>query len=91
MILLSEEKVSLMEEIYTNTRLYKDFVNYKKERNLASREVRYAKKEFEKKLATDIKRNPKSFWKYVRSKTSVKTGVHDLEKEDGTDADVCAQ
>jgi hypothetical protein len=69
---------------YTSTRQYQDFENYKRARNLASKEVKFAKKSFEKNLAGDIKKNPKSFWKYVRSKTKVKTGVHDLEKEDGS-------
>ncbi|XP_072037662.1 uncharacterized protein [Amphiura filiformis] len=69
---------------YSNTRQYQDFVNYKRARNAASKEVRFAKKSFEKKLAADIKKNPKSFWKYVRSKTKTKTGIHDLEKEDGS-------
>ncbi len=69
---------------YTSTKQYCDFESYKRQRNLASKAVRQAKRDFERKLAADIKKNPKCFWKYVRSKTNVKTGVHDLEKEDGS-------
>ena len=53
-------------------------------RNAATRDVRRAKRDFEKNLAGDIKLNPKSFWKYVRSKTKIKTGISNLEKDDGT-------
>ena len=53
-------------------------------RNEATKGVRSAKRLFEKRLAEEIKDNPKSFWSYVRSKTKVKTGISDLDKEDGT-------
>ena len=65
---------------YSNTRQYQDFLNYKAARNLASKEVRTSKRMFERKLAKDIKTNPKCFWKYVKSKTKVKTGINDLER-----------
>ena len=71
---------------YTNTRQYHDYQMYCKARNEATREVRKAKKSFEKKLADEIKADPKSFWKYVRSKTKVKRGVSDLTREDGSTA-----
>lgn len=41
-------------------------------RNTATHGVRSAKIEFERKLADEIKKNPKSFWSYVRLKTKVK-------------------
>ena len=69
---------------YTWTKQYQDYLIYVQARNAATRDVRRAKRDFEKKLAGDIKLNPKSFWKYVRSKTKVKTGISDLEKDDGT-------
>ena len=50
----------------------------------ATNEVRKAKKSFEKKLAEEIKENPKSFWKYVHSKTKVRQGVNDLTRDDGS-------
>ena len=69
---------------YTNTRQYRDYIAYCKARNEVTKEVRKAKRAYERKLAEEIKENPKSFWKYVRDKTNVKQGVSDLEKEDGT-------
>ena len=69
---------------YSNTRQYQDFLNRKIARNFASKGVRRAKRKFEKNLAAEIKENPKCFWKYVRSKTKVKTGINDLEREDGS-------
>ena len=70
---------------YSNTRQYQDFLNHKIARNLASKGVRNAKRKFEKNLAAEIKKDPKCFWKYVRSKTKVKkTGINDMEREDGS-------
>ena len=69
---------------YTATKQYEDYQIYVKLRNAATYGVRSAKREFEKKLADEIKVNPKSFWSYVRSKTKVKKGISDLDKEDGT-------
>ncbi len=69
---------------YTNTKQYCDYQLYCKARNTATSEVRKAKRLFEQKLASEIKDNPKSFWKYVRAKTKVKQGVSDLLKEDGS-------
>ena len=45
-----------------------------------TKDVKNAKREYEKKLAAEIKDNPKAFWKYVRSKTKVKSGIKDLKK-----------
>jgi len=47
---------------------YNDFVEYKIAWNMAVK----AKQQFERKLAMDIKSNPKRFYAYVRSKTKVK-------------------
>ena len=69
---------------YTWTRQYQDYLKYIQARNAATKDIRGAKRNFEKKLAADIKTNPKSFWKYVRSKTKVKAGISDLEKGDGS-------
>ena len=79
----SEKKVPCMEKLFQYQK-YQDFLNYKIARNLASEGVRNAKRKFEKNLASAIKKNPKCFWKYVRSKTKVKTGINDLECEDGS-------
>ena len=68
---------------YTWIRQYQDYLRYIQVRNAATRDIRRAKRDFEKKLAADIKLNPKCFWKYARSKTKVKAGIS-VEKEDGS-------
>ena len=61
-----------------------DYQVYVKLCNAATHWVRSAKIEFERILADEIKENPKSFWSCVRSKTKVKKGISDLDKDDGT-------
>jgi hypothetical protein len=69
---------------YTLTRQYSDYVCFARARNEATAAVRGAKKEFERKLAEEVKQNPKAFWKYVSSKTKSRSGVSDLERGDGS-------
>ena len=52
-------------------------------RNLCTGEVRCAKRDFEKKLVKNIKDDVKSFWSYVRNKSKTKSGVGDIEDENG--------
>ncbi|KAK6189771.1 hypothetical protein SNE40_001767 [Patella caerulea] len=61
-----------------------NYEEYRIARNHATSLQRTAHKEFEKSVAADVKDNPKSFWKYVRSKTKKCEGISNLEKEDGT-------
>jgi hypothetical protein len=68
---------------YRNSREYKDLVEYKKVQNKAVKEYRKAKRNFERKLAKDIKVNPKSFYVYVRSKTKVRDAVGPLVNSAG--------
>lgn len=57
---------------------------YNAARNKASEEARKAKYSYEVQVATDAKDNPKHFWGYVRSKTSVKERVPNMRKTDGS-------
>ncbi|KAK3753459.1 hypothetical protein RRG08_056351 [Elysia crispata] len=57
---------------------------YAKARNKAARECRKAKIRLEKTVAEQAKRNPKSFWSYVKAKTSTRSGIGDLKRDDGT-------
>jgi endonuclease/exonuclease/phosphatase family metal-dependent hydrolase len=63
---------------YAHTRSTKDHLLYTKARNQATQICRSTKRNFEKKLASEAKENPKAFWRYVGSKTRVKTGISDL-------------
>ena len=68
---------------YRESRSYNDLVEYRRARNKAVKEYKKSKIEFEKKLAKDIKSNPKSFYAYVRSKTKVKDIVGPLKDDKG--------
>jgi len=41
-------------------------------------------RDFEQKLAGSLKNNPKYFWRYSKSKLKNKTGLADIQKEDGS-------
>ena len=69
---------------YTRTKDYDHYVEYTHARNEATKEVRKAKRCYERSIANESKNSPKAFWKYVRSKTKTKSGVKDLLKEDGS-------
>jgi hypothetical protein len=68
---------------YWKSRSRKDYNSYKLLRNRCTETVRAAKKDYERMIATESKKNSKSFWRYVKSKTKTKTGVSDLLKADG--------
>lgn len=45
---------------------------------------RLAQKRQEEGIANDAKTNPKKFWNFIRSKTTMRTGVADVKKKDGS-------
>ena len=63
---------------YRETREYHLYEAYKRQRNKAQNEVKKAKRYFEKKLAENIKTDPKSFYAYTRSKTRTKDSIGPL-------------
>ena len=63
---------------YRETREYHLYEAYKRQCNKAQNEVKKAKWYFEKKLAENIKTEPKSFYAYTRSKTRTKDSVRPL-------------
>ena len=69
---------------WRQTRDGQDYIAYTRARNKAQRDCREAKKRLEINIATKAKCNPKAFWSYVKAKTSLRTGVSDLMKDDGT-------
>ena len=68
---------------FLNSNVTYDYQNYIKARNKCKKEVRKAKKEYERKLAKECKIKPKYFWKYVQSKTKVNTSINPLKTKDG--------
>ena len=69
---------------YLETKSGEDYLKYTRARNQSRNATRKAQKEFESKLAKDVKRNPKSFWKHVHSKTKTKNTIPDIDMP-GTD------
>jgi len=63
---------------YTQTKDGKDYESFAKARNQARWETRKAKRDFEQKIASECKGNPKAFWRYTRSKTKPRPAVPDL-------------
>ena len=67
-----------MWRVYKHTGTDKDYDAYKEALNAATNEVRKSKRNFEHKLAQNIKSDSKSFYAYVRSKQTVRDKVGPL-------------
>ena len=74
---------SRMWQRYQESKSYNDWVEYKRAQNKVTREYKKAKKKFEKKLALNIKANPKAFYAFVRSKSMTKEKVGPLKNAGG--------
>ena len=72
---------------YRKSREYNDLVEYKRVANRATSEYKKAKLSFEKKLAQNIKSDPKSFYAYARSKSKVRDTVGPLKDSSGAIVD----
>ena len=69
---------------YRQRRSRARYANYCRKRNVATRAVKEAKYDFEKKLSTEAKENPRAFYAYARSKTRIKEEVLQLKHPDGS-------
>ena len=67
---------------YMGTREGQDYTAFCRARNQAKWATRQALRQFESNIAREARRDPSSFYKYVRSKTKTRTGIGDL-KSDG--------
>ena len=72
-----------MWRVYKHTGKDQDYVVYKEALNAATKEVRKSMRNFELKLAQNIKSDSKSFYAYVRSKQHVRDKVGPLEDNAG--------
>lgn len=70
-------------QMYIHSRTRRNYQNYCKSRNYATKAVRYARKRHEKGIAELVQENPKAFWAYVNSKTKLRSGISDLKDENG--------
>jgi len=65
------------------TKITEDFIKYKKARNAATAAIKKTTCKFDKKLASNIKKDNKSFYRYVTSKSRTKDVVGPLKDVDG--------
>ena len=72
-----------MWQVYKHTGKDKDYEVYKEALNTATNEVRNSKRNFEHKLAQNIKSDSNSFYAYIRSKQNVRDKVGPLEDNAG--------
>ena len=68
---------------YSTTQDYQSYLAYKKVQNEATSAIRKAKREFEKKLADNAKKNPKAFYQYLNSRCKVQSKVGPLKDSSG--------
>ena len=64
---------------YKKKKTQENWLRYVKAWNLVLDSVRKLKSEYEEKLATDIKANPKSFWRHVSAKSPNRHTIPDLK------------
>ena len=74
----SVKKKHILWKRYMETKEGKYYTEYCRARNQVRKLTRRIQKEFEMKLATEAKANPKAVWKYMKSKTKNREGVSNL-------------
>ena len=85
---IHEPKGSAVEEkkedaVDCRTRNILDHARFTKCLNELRSMTRKLRREHERKLATDLKQNPKAFWKYANTRLRTRTRVEDLNDENG--------
>ena len=69
---------------YLNTKQGEDYLDYISKRNQSAHAIKQARKEFEKAIAKDCRKNPKGVWNYMKSTQKIKTKIPNLKKSDGS-------
>ena len=68
---------------YCTTDDHHSYLAYKQVQKETTSIIRKAKRDFEKKLAADAKKNPKAFYRYMNSRCKVQSKVGPLKDHDG--------
>ena len=68
---------------YQQSRTYQKYLDYVKCRNKSTKALKKAKIEFERKLAADCKKNPKSFYRYANFKSNSHKKIIRLKNKNG--------
>ena len=68
---------------YLDSPTHLRYLQYVKQRNATTKKLRKAQREFEKNLAKNCKKNPKSLFKYANFKNGIRNNVIRLKDSDG--------
>ena len=68
---------------YKTTKDYSDYQAYLNVQKSVAKIIRTAKRKFERKLAKNIKKNPRQFYSHLNSKTKLRAQVGPLQNEEG--------
>ena len=60
---------------FMETRVQKSYLEYCRVRNKVKNMITYFRKQKERNISVDIKKNPKAFWKYISMKTKTKSDI----------------
>ena len=60
---------------FMETKLQKTYLEYCRVRNKVKNMITYFRKQKEKIISMDVKKNPKAFWKYISVKTKTRSGI----------------
>ena len=69
---------------FQETNSARDHETFKKESNELRTLTRNLRRDFERKLVKNLKKDPKSFWCYANSKLKTRSKISQLDKQDGT-------
>ena len=69
---------------YLRTKQEETYSTFTTRRNQANNEVRKARKQYEKSIAKECRKNPKSVWRYMKSTNKMSSGIPNLKKQDGS-------
>ena len=79
-----KDRKSKLWRIYKASKTHYDRMRYIKVKNELRSLTRRLRLEFENNIALDIKREPKKFWAYVKSKTKTRSKIPSLQQKDGS-------
>ena len=87
------KKKSRAWERYSNRKGHLRYNEYKEEAKKFKKQMRQAKRLYEKKLAKGVRNNKRAFFKYVNSKLTVRPEITEMQSENGelvdSDKDIC--
>ena len=78
-----KKKKNILWSQYIHSRDVIDLARFKRCRNKLRGLTRRLRRDFEKDVASQLKRNPKQFWRYTNSRIKTRTGIGVIQDTDG--------